>query len=34
MVRGDAEALAVAGALFDGLYEHRRSALLSGGDPA
>jgi hypothetical protein len=34
MVRGDVEVLAVTGAMFDGLYEHRRRALLSGREPA
>jgi hypothetical protein len=34
MVRDDPEVLVVATALFDGLYEHRRRALLLGRDPA
>jgi hypothetical protein len=34
MVRDDPEVLAVTGDLFDGLYEHRRRALLLGRDPA
>jgi hypothetical protein len=34
MVRDDDEVLAVAGALFDGLYEYRHRALLLGRDPA
>ena len=34
MVRGDEEVLAITAALFDGLYEHRRRALLLGRDPA
>jgi hypothetical protein len=34
MVADDATVLSVTGALFDGLYEHRRRALLLGGDPA
>jgi hypothetical protein len=34
MVRGDVEVLAVTGPMFDGLYEHRRRALLLGRDPA
>jgi hypothetical protein len=34
MVRDDPEVLIVAAALFDGLYEHRRRALLLGRDPA
>jgi hypothetical protein len=34
MVLGDAEVLAVTGSMFDGLYEHRRRALLLGRDPA
>jgi len=34
MVLGDAEVLVVAGPIFDGLYEHRRRALLLGRDPA
>jgi len=34
MVRNDAEVLVVAGAVFDGLYEYRRRALLLGRDPS
>lgn len=34
MVRGDHDVLAVTGVVFDGLYEHRRRALLLGRDPA
>jgi hypothetical protein len=34
MVRGDAEVLSITAAVFDGLYEHRRRALLLGRDPA
>ena len=34
MVRGDAEVLAATGPMFDGLYEHRRRALLLGREPA
>jgi len=34
MVRDDDEVLAVAAAVFDGLYEYRRRALLLGRDPA
>jgi hypothetical protein len=34
MVRDDDEVLAVASALFDGLYEYRHRALLLGRDPA
>jgi hypothetical protein len=34
LVRTDAEVLAVAGAIFDGLYEYRRRALLLGRDPS
>lgn len=34
MVLDDPEVLAVTGAVFDGLYEHRRRALLLGRDPA
>jgi hypothetical protein len=34
MVRGDDHVLAVTGVVFDGLYEHRRRALLLGRDPA
>jgi hypothetical protein len=33
MVRPDVEVLAVTGPVFDGLYEHRRRALLLGRDP-
>ena len=34
MVADDEEIITVAGRLFDGLYEHRRRALLQGKDPA
>jgi hypothetical protein len=34
MVLGDMEVLAVTGPMLDGLYEHRRRALLLGRDPA
>ncbi len=34
MVKDDAEVLAVGGAIFDGLYEHRRRALLLGREPS
>jgi hypothetical protein len=34
MVLADPDMLAVTGHLFDGLYEHRRRALLLGRDPA
>ncbi|MGQ0616136.1 MAG: chromate resistance protein ChrB domain-containing protein [Acidimicrobiia bacterium] len=34
MVRSDAEILEVTGAVFDGLYEYRRRAMLLGRDPA
>ena len=34
MVLEDPDVLAAAGALFDGLYEYRRRALLLGRDPA
>jgi hypothetical protein len=34
MVRADTEVLDVAGAVFDGLYEYRRRALLLGRDPS
>jgi hypothetical protein len=34
MVHDDAEVLVVSGAIFDGLYEHRRRALLLGREPA
>ena len=33
-MRSDIEILEVSGALFDGLYEYRRRALLLGRDPA
>ena len=33
MVRSDDEAVVVASALFDGLYEYRRRALTSGREP-
>jgi hypothetical protein len=33
MVRGDAEILTVSQAVFDGLYEYRRRALLLGREP-
>jgi hypothetical protein len=33
MVRTDEQILAVTGAIFDGLYEHRRRALLLGREP-
>jgi hypothetical protein len=33
MVQTDLEIVEVAGAIFDGLYEHRRRALLLGRDP-
>jgi hypothetical protein len=33
MVREDDELLALSGPLFDGLYEYRKRALLSGGGP-
>jgi hypothetical protein len=33
MVLADSEVLAVTGPMFDGLYEHRRRALLLGRDP-
>ena len=33
MVVADAEVLAVSATMFDGLYEHRRKALLSGREP-
>jgi hypothetical protein len=33
MVLGDVDVLAVTGPMFDGLYEHRRRALLLGRDP-
>ncbi len=34
MVRSDGEILGIADAVFDGLYEYRRRALLLGRDPA
>jgi hypothetical protein len=34
MVADDEEVIAVAGRLFDGLYEHRRRALLLGKEPS
>jgi hypothetical protein len=34
MVASDQEVIALAGRVFDGLYEHRRRALLLGKDPA
>jgi hypothetical protein len=34
MVRSDDDAIAVASALFDGLYEYRRRALATGREPA
>ena len=34
MILDDPEVLAVAGAIFDGLYEHRRRALFLGREPA
>jgi hypothetical protein len=34
MVRGDDELLALSGPLFDGLYEYRKRALLTGREPA
>jgi hypothetical protein len=34
MIATDQEVITVAGRLFDGLYEHRRRALLLGKDPA
>ena len=34
MVRSDDEVLQAAGALFDGLYEYRRRALVLGRDPS
>jgi len=34
MVRDDAAIVAVTGAIFDGLYEYRRRALLLGREPA
>src|SRR5712691_6899869 len=34
MVHGDDDVLALTGPLFDGLYEYRRRALMSGREPA
>ena len=34
MLRGDDDVLSITSALFDGLYEYRRRALLLGKDPA
>jgi hypothetical protein len=34
MVRDDEELLALSGPLFDGLYEYRKRALLSGREPS
>ena len=34
MVRDDLDVLAVGAAIFDGLYEHRRRALLLGREPS
>jgi hypothetical protein len=34
MVRSDTEILEVSAAVFDGLYEYRRRAMLRGRDPA
>ena len=34
MVLDDPQVVTVAGAIFDGLYEHRRRALLLGREPA
>lgn len=34
MVADDEQVLAITGHLFDGLYEHRRRAMLLGRDPA
>jgi hypothetical protein len=34
MVRGDDDVLAVSAILFDGIYEFRRRALLSGREPS
>lgn len=34
MVRSDDEAIEIGAAIFDGLYEHRRRAMLLGRDPA
>jgi hypothetical protein len=33
MVRDDEDLLALSGPLFDGLYEYRKRALLTGGEP-
>jgi hypothetical protein len=34
MVRDDDDLLALSAPLFDGLYEYRKRALLTGRDPA
>ena len=34
MVLSDSEVVAATGPMFDGLYEHRRRALLLGREPA
>ena len=34
MTHDDPDVVAIAGAIFDGLYEHRRRALLLGREPA
>jgi hypothetical protein len=34
MVHADPDVVTIAGAIFDGLYEHRRRALLLGREPA
>jgi hypothetical protein len=34
MVSDDEELLAISGPLFDGLYEYRKRALLSGREPS
>ena len=34
MTHDDPDVMAIAGAIFDGLYEHRRRALLLGREPA
>jgi len=34
MVRSDDEAIEIGAAIFDGLYEHRRRAMLLGREPA
>ena len=34
MVASDEQVLSVTGVMFDGLYEHRRRAMLLGRDPA